>query len=105
MPRDQSERRATMRAMPDNSKAFLIPVVLVAAFFAIPKVLIWWGSQPSRLPKDMPRSSIWIQAPNVPFSWDHGWWFGCWTSSDGTAMQTLGRGIVRTGFRRSVRLL
>jgi hypothetical protein len=37
----------------------------------------------ARRPSDMPRNSIWIDAPAVPFSFYHGWWFGCWIDSDG----------------------
>jgi len=36
----------------------------------------------ARRPSDMPRSSIWIDAPALPFSFYHGWWFGCWIDSD-----------------------
>ena len=37
----------------------------------------------ARRPSDMPRNSIWIDAPAVPFGFYHGWWFGCWIDSDG----------------------
>lgn len=37
----------------------------------------------ARRPSDMPRNSIWIDAPALPFSYYHGWWFGCWIDSDG----------------------
>lgn len=45
--------------------------------------LSWWGGQPSIRPKNMPRDSVWIHAPSLPFEWHHGWWFGCWIDSDG----------------------
>jgi hypothetical protein len=32
---------------------------------------------PPRRPKDMPQNSVWIDAPSLPISWHHGWWFGC----------------------------
>lgn len=37
----------------------------------------------ARRPSDMPRNSVWIDAPALPFSFYHGWWFGCWIDSDG----------------------
>ena len=37
----------------------------------------------ARRPLDMPRNSVWIDAPALPFSFYHGWWFGCWIDSDG----------------------
>jgi hypothetical protein len=37
----------------------------------------------ARRPSDMPRNSVWIEAPALPFSFYHGWWFGCWIDSDG----------------------
>jgi hypothetical protein len=36
----------------------------------------------ARRPSDMPRNSVWIDAPTLPFSFYHGWWFGCWIDSD-----------------------
>jgi|ERR1700674_3291122 hypothetical protein len=50
--------------------AFLIGLLLVR-----PK---WQARRPS----DMPRNSVWIDAPAVPFGFYHGWWFGCWIDSD-----------------------
>jgi hypothetical protein len=40
---------------------------------------------PPRRPRDMPQNSVWIDAPALPISWHHGWWFGCETTSSGTA--------------------
>jgi hypothetical protein len=37
----------------------------------------------ARRPSDIPRNSVWIDAPALPFSFYHGWWFGCWIDSDG----------------------
>jgi len=39
----------------------------------------------ARRPEDMPANSIWIDAPAVPFGFYHGWWEGCWLTSDQTA--------------------
>jgi hypothetical protein len=39
---------------------------------------------PLRL-KDMPRNAVWIDAPGLPISWHHGWWFGCDLAPSGTA--------------------
>jgi hypothetical protein len=60
-----------------------IPAVALIAFVAGIRALLWWGGQPSARPKDMPANSIWVDAPALPFSWHHGWWFGCWIDSDG----------------------
>ena len=38
---------------------------------------------PPRRPRFMPVNSIWIDAPSLPISWHHGWWFGCGLSSSG----------------------
>jgi hypothetical protein len=40
---------------------------------------------PPRRPKHMPTTAIWIEAPRLPISWHHGWWFGCDMASSGTA--------------------
>jgi hypothetical protein len=64
---------------------------LVGFFLALP--LFWlfgglgWLEQmfPPRRPKSMPRNAVWIDAPALPISWHHGWWFGCDMSSSGTA--------------------
>src|SRR5437763_10008013 len=47
----------------------------------------WLDTQifPPRRPKNMPQNAVWIDAPALPFSWHHGWWFGCDTPSSGTA--------------------
>jgi hypothetical protein len=39
---------------------------------------------PPRRPSFMPRNSVWIDAPPLPISWHHGWWFGC-TGSAGAS--------------------
>jgi hypothetical protein len=31
----------------------------------------------------MPANSVWIDAPSLPLSWHHGWWFGCGVSLSG----------------------
>ena len=40
---------------------------------------------PPRRPKFMPTNSVWIDAPSLPISWHHGWWFGCDVASSGKA--------------------
>ena len=39
---------------------------------------------PPRRPRHMAKNSVWIDAPALPISWHHGWWFGCDISSSGT---------------------
>jgi len=31
----------------------------------------------------MPENAVWIDAPALPISWHHGWWFGCGMSQSG----------------------
>jgi hypothetical protein len=38
---------------------------------------------PPRRPSFMPSNAIWIDAPPLPISWHHGWWFGCNLSPSG----------------------
>jgi hypothetical protein len=59
------------------------PSVALVLIVGIIWILSWWGGQPSLRPSDMPRDSVWIHAPNLPFEWHRGWWFGCWIDSDG----------------------
>lgn len=40
---------------------------------------------PPRRPSFMPVNSVWIDAPPLPMSWHHGWWFGCGRSSSEAA--------------------
>ncbi len=40
---------------------------------------------PPRRPKDMPQNAVWINAPALPISWHHGWWFGCDVTQSGEA--------------------
>jgi hypothetical protein len=40
---------------------------------------------PPQRPKDMPQNAVWIDAPALPISWHHGWWFGCDLTPSGTA--------------------
>jgi hypothetical protein len=56
---------------------------IIGGILAAIVILLWWGAQPSKRSRNMPADSVWIAAPNLPFSWHHGWWFGCWIDSDG----------------------
>jgi hypothetical protein len=48
-------------------------------------LLVLWFNWNARRPRNMPSTSIWLDAPYVPFGWNRGWWLGCWTDSDGKA--------------------
>jgi hypothetical protein len=50
-------------------------LLFVSLFLAVP----WYRT---RLPKDMPKNSIWMDAPHVPFGFYHGWWQGCWAEGN-----------------------
>ena len=71
------------------SKALLALFALVVAFslFWFAGGTRWLDTKvfPPRRPKDMPQNAVWIDAPALPISWHHGWWFGCDTPSSGTA--------------------
>jgi hypothetical protein len=60
--------------------------LLLAMFVGVPVLLvtlsIGYSSYQARRPKDMPLSSIWINAPAVPFGYYRGWWQGCWVEMD-----------------------
>src|SRR5450755_4493337 len=55
--------------------ALFLCVVVCVCFYLISS---WYQG---RRPADMPRSSVWIEAPAVPFGLYHGWWMGCWFDS------------------------
>jgi hypothetical protein len=73
----------------------LVPKLLlgiVAIVVALPLLWLFGGVRwldtqvfPPRRPKNMPENAVWIDAPALPISWHHGWWFGCDMSSSGTA--------------------
>src|SRR5215472_5726090 len=77
-----SSAGTSFRAGTSRYGAWLLIALLVGIIGGI-KILWWWGGQPSPRPKMMPQNSVWIDAPSLPFSWHHGWWFGCWIDSDG----------------------
>jgi|SRR4051812_37593251 hypothetical protein len=77
-----------------NRRDLLIRLLvgLVVAVMALPLFWMlggirWLDTQvfPPRRPKNMPQNAVWIDAPALPISWHHGWWFGCDTPSSSTA--------------------
>jgi hypothetical protein len=66
-----------------------VPVFTLAAAFLfwISGGINWLDTKvfPPRRPAFMPVNSVWIDAPSLPISWHHGWWFGCGLSPSGTA--------------------
>lgn len=71
------------------SKVFLALAALVVAFplFWFAGGIRWLDTKvfPPRRPADMPQNSVWINAPALPISWHHGWWFGCDIAQSGAA--------------------
>ena len=65
----------------------LVAILVVLPFFWVFGGIRWLDTQvfPPRRPKSMPENAVWIDAPALPISWHHGWWFGCEMSSSGTA--------------------
>src|SRR6266542_3509593 len=68
-------------------KVLLLVAALVVAlpFFWFFGGIRWLETRvfPPRRLKNMPQNAIWIDAPELPISWHHGWWFGCATPSSG----------------------
>src|SRR5215467_3676525 len=62
-------------------------VLVVPPLFWMAGGVTWLDTKvfPPRRPKDMPQNSVWIDAPSLPISWHHGWWFGCYVAQSGTA--------------------
>lgn len=60
--------------------------ILLGTFVGIPVLLvivsIGLSAFQARRPRDMPLTSIWIDAPAVPFGFYRGWWQGCWVEAD-----------------------
>src|SRR5579864_6748513 len=71
------------------SKVLFAIIALVVAFplFWFAGGVRWLDTKvfPPRRPKDMPPNAVWIDAPALPISWQHGWWFGCETPLSGIA--------------------
>lgn len=67
------------RGMKRRTKGIFYLLVFLAFLVGILVVRPIWQA---RRPSDMPRNSIWIDAPALPFSFYHGWWFGCWIDPD-----------------------
>ena len=65
----------------------LTAFVLALALFWLAGGIRWLDTKvfPPRRPKDMPQNAVWIDAPALPISWHHGWWFGCDLAPSGTA--------------------
>lgn len=62
-------------------------LIVVAPFFWMAGGVYWLDTKvfPPTRPIFMPANSVWIDAPALPISWHHGWWFGCGLSSSGAA--------------------
>lgn len=67
--------------------AFFVAVLVALPFFWASGGISWLDTKvfPPRRPKDMPQNSVWIDAPGLPISWHHGWWFGCAVAQSGAA--------------------
>jgi hypothetical protein len=65
----------------------VVVLIAVAPFFWMAGGVYWLDTKvfPPTRPRFMPFNSVWIDAPALPISWHHGWWFGCGLSSSGAA--------------------
>ena len=80
----------TMKFLNRSGKIILgcIAVIVVAGpLFWIAGGVQWLDAKvfPPTRPGFMPVNSVWIEAPHLPISWHHGWWFGCGLSFSGAA--------------------
>ena len=92
-PWNRSHRGSRLRFV-RFSRPSMTTVLLSVALFVSVLPLFWlmggvgWLDVkvfPPRRPRFMPVNSVWIDAPSLPISWHHGWWFGCGLSTSGTA--------------------
>jgi hypothetical protein len=67
--------------------ASITAIILAAPLFWVEGGCGWLQTKvfPPRRLGFMPANSVWIEAPSLPISWHHGWWFGCGLSPSGTA--------------------
>jgi hypothetical protein len=79
-----------------NRQNVVVNLLLAFAAVAVALTFFWlfggvrWLETtvfPPTRPRSMPQNAIWIDAPALPISWHHGWWFGCVAPSSGTANQ------------------
>jgi hypothetical protein len=59
----------------------LLSMFVAAPIFLMVSCLTYLAFE-ARRPRQMPLSSIWIDAPAVPFGFYHGWWEDCWMETD-----------------------
>jgi hypothetical protein len=64
----------------------VIAIVIATPLFWVEGGCNWLQTKvfPPKRPRFMPVNSVWIDAPSLPISWHHGWWFGCGFYSSGT---------------------
>jgi hypothetical protein len=76
-------------AVRTSLKALIVLAALIcsAPFFWLGGGGRWLETNvfPPRRPNYMPANSVWIDAPPLPVSWHHGWWFGCGISPSGAS--------------------
>jgi hypothetical protein len=65
----------------------IVVLIVLAPFFWMAGGVYWLDTKvfPPTRRRFMPANSVWIDAPALPISWHHGWWFGCGLSSSGAA--------------------
>ena len=63
----------------------IVVLIVLAPFFWMAGGVHWLDTKvfPPTRSRFMPVNSVWIDAPALPISWHHGWWFGCGLSSSG----------------------
>jgi hypothetical protein len=80
----RGKRRGSRKRRAFGTLALIVAAILL---FCLGGGLYWLQKYvfPPRRPRFMPANSVWIDAPPLPISWHHGWWFGCDISSSGLA--------------------
>jgi hypothetical protein len=59
----------------------LVVAIVIGIVVLLVGSSLGWKAYQARRPTDMPPTSIWIDAPAVPFGFYRGWWLGCWVDS------------------------
>jgi hypothetical protein len=77
-----------------RSVIFLMALICCACLLWLSGGIRWLEKDvfAPRRPSFMPANSVWIEAPSLPLSWHHGWWFGCGVSGMANHCRLVGDG-------------
>jgi len=63
-------------------RGYVVSIIVVAWLIVLVAIPLALAAYRARRPSDMPVTSVWIDAPAVPFGFYRGWWLGCWVDTD-----------------------